>query len=89
MEVIYSALWTGATLSVVAVAADAVGITGLFWDGKMPGSAKQWAVAIGGPALGYYWYGVPGAIGGIAGAYGALWGQFAIAGLLYGSFKPN
>lgn len=72
MEIIPSALWVGGTLVVAEVVADKINLP-FYWSGSMPKSAPEWAVPVSGAALGYYWYGPIGAVGGVIGAYASTW----------------
>jgi hypothetical protein len=85
MEVIYSTLWVGGAASVVLVAADKLNLPVRPWRGNIPDSVDGAILPIGSAALGYYWYGPLGAIGGLIGAY-ASWYALVVAMGAMGAF---
>lgn len=69
MEIIASTLWVGGVASVVRIGGAMMHLPIGTWAGGIPKSVHDAMVPVGAAALGYYWYGPIGVIGGLIGAY--------------------
>jgi hypothetical protein len=82
MEIISSALWVGGIVTAAGIAGElSSSHLNLFLVG-MPKTTKDFALLGGGMALGYYWYGPIGAVGGAIGVYGSFWAYVVVASLI-------